>query len=348
VTSEIGSPATGSGLPPADRVDLLFAGEVFCDVVLAGVEAPEVGAEVFASGFAISPGGVANRAVAAARAGASTRLLSWLGEDPLGREMRTMLGAEPGLDISWVRSLPDRQTPVSVSLTSQHNRSFITYYEDLGPLKLPVDPGPIGAVHVGVADELPAWVARLRAAGTTVVGGVGWDSTGAWCPSVMNRLGQVDVFVPNDVEAMRYTRTDSALAAAEQLAERVPLAVVTRGGDGVVAVDSSTGTVVDLPSVPVDVVDPTGAGDVFVATFMAARVHYDWDLATQLRFAGLNASLSVTGLGGAVSAPRRADLCAYVARHRPLGDWSFLDAGPAGDASTDGRSVRGGLGQRSS
>jgi sugar/nucleoside kinase (ribokinase family) len=75
------------------------------------------------------------------------------------------------------------------------------------------------------------------------------------------------------------------------------------------------------------VVDPTGAGDVFVATFMAARVHQDWDLATQLRFAGLNAALSVTGLGGAASAPRRADLIDFVTTTRPIGDWSFLETG---------------------
>ena len=310
----------------AGSAELLFAGDVYCDIVFAGVDAPQVGAEVFADAFAISPGGVANRAVAAARAGACTRLLSRLGEDPLGRELRTMLDAEPGLDTSWVTSLSGWQTPVSVSLTSPDNRSFITYHEILGPLQLPEDPGSIGAVHVGLADEPPSWLAGLRAGGTLVVGGVGWDSTGEWCATVVERLDQVDVFVPNDVEAMHYTRTDSARAAAERLAERVPLAVVTRGAEGVIAVDSAAGSVVELPSVRVDVVDPTGAGDVFVATFMAARVHEDWDLTTQLRFAGLNAALSVTGLGGAVSAPRRADLIDFVTTNRPSGDWSFLDA----------------------
>ena len=313
--------------PRAGSADLLFAGDVYCDIVFAGVAVPEVGAEVFADGFAISPGGVANRAVAAARAGASTLLLSRLGGDPLGRELRTMLDGEPGLDTSWVADLPGWQTPVSVSLTSPDNRSFITYHEALGPLQLPADPGAIGAVHVGLAEEPPAWLARLRASGTMVVGGVGWDSTGEWCPSVLERLDQVDVFVPNDVEAMRYTRTDSARDAAERLAERVPLAVVTRGAEGVIAVDSAAGSVVELPSIPVDVVDPTGAGDVFVATFMAARVHQDWDLATQLRFAGLNAALSVTGLGGAASAPRRPDLIDFVTTTRPIGDWSFLETG---------------------
>ena len=308
---------------PAAAVDVLVVGSVFCDVILAGAEVPEVGGETFATGFAISPGGVATRAVAAARAGASVRLLTHLGDDPLGRHVHRLLDAEPGLDTSWVVHVPDHQSPVSVSLTNTENRSFITFLEDLGPLDLPGATGVIGAVHVGVAQPLPEWVATLRAGGTTVVGGVGWDPSGGWSPAVLDRLAEVDVFVPNDDEAMRYTRTGNALDAARALADYVSLAIVTRGSHGVVAVDAGTGSVVDVASVPVRVVDPTGAGDVFVAAYMAARVH-DWDLATQLRFAGLNASLSVTGLGGAISAPHREDLLAFVAAERPPGDWSFL------------------------
>lgn len=313
----------------ADGADLLFAGDVFCDVVFSGVAAPEVGAEVYADGFGITPGGVANRAVAAARAGARTMLLARLGDDPLGAHIHAVLDAEPDLDTSLLELVPGFQSPVTVSLTGAHadtgahDRSFITYQEPRDDLALPTDVGPIGATHVGIASPLPSWVAALRSAGTRIVGGVGWDHTGAWSADVLDRLAEVDVFVPNDVEAMRYTRTTDAVSAAKALAERVPLAVVTRGPDGAVAVDSANGLLVEVPTVRVPVLDPTGAGDVFVATFMAAADR-GWDLATQLRFAGLCASMSVTGLGGAASAPRPADLLAFVERTRPDGDWTFL------------------------
>ena len=313
-------PAPGSAPRGAE---LLFAGDVFCDVVFTGVAVPEIGAEVYADGFTITPGGVANRAVAAARAGAHTMLLARLGDDPLGTHVHAVLDAEPDLATTLLEHVPGHQSPVSVSLTGAHDRSFITYQERPGHLRVPDDLGPIGATHVGIAHELPPWVARLRARGTTIVGGVGWDETGAWSRDVLDRLAEVDVFVPNDVEAMRYTRTDDAVSAAKALAECVPLAVVTRGADGVVAVDSAAGTVVEVPTVPVDAVDPTGAGDVFVATFMAAARH-DWDLEQRLRFAALSAAISVTGLGGAASAPHPADLLAFLDRHRPDGDWSFL------------------------
>ncbi|ROS77963.1 sugar/nucleoside kinase (ribokinase family) [Curtobacterium sp. PhB130] len=304
---------------------LLFAGDVFCDLVFAGVTAPEQGAEVYADAFTVTPGGVANRAVAAARAGAPTMLLSRLGDDVLGAHVYATLTAEPLLDTSLLEVVPGHQSSVSVALTGPDDRSFITYEEHLDALSVPDDLGAVASTHVGIAHPLPGWVAELRATGTTVVGGVGWDHTGEWSGGVLDRLAEIDVFVPNDVEAMRYTRTDSALDAAKALAERVPLAVVTCGGSGVIAVDSAHGVVVTAETIPVDVVDPTGAGDVFVASFMAGG-HHGWDLATRLRFAAASAAYAVTGLGGAASAPHPDQLRAFLRRTAAPGDWSFLDA----------------------
>ncbi|MFE2446193.1 hypothetical protein ACFXDF_29805, partial [Streptomyces sp. NPDC059426] len=51
-------------------LDVLFAGEVFCDLVFGGIpHLPTPGTEVYADRFAVSPGGTANRAVATARLG---------------------------------------------------------------------------------------------------------------------------------------------------------------------------------------------------------------------------------------------------------------------------------------
>jgi sugar/nucleoside kinase (ribokinase family) len=123
---------------------------------------------------------------------------------------------------------------------------------------------------------------------------------------------------------MRYTRTDDVVAAVKQLAERAATAVVTRGGQGAIAADAATGEWVDLPAVEVDVVDPTGAGDVFVAGLMAATVQA-WDLTTRVRFAGLLASLSVRALGGAMSAPRPGDVLRFLRERRPAGDWVEIE-----------------------
>lgn len=94
------------------------------------------------------------------------------------------------------------------------------------------------------------------------------------------------IFVPNDLEAMRYTRTNSAQDAARELGRYVELAIVTRGSRGVVAFQRSTGRLVEVPTVEVQSVDPTGAGDVFVAVLMATE-RSEWPLEERLRLASL-------------------------------------------------------------
>jgi sugar/nucleoside kinase (ribokinase family) len=262
--------------------------------------------------------------VAAARTGTPTSLVSVLGDDPLGQYVRSQLEREEGLDVSLLRLAPGYQSPVSVALTGPEDRRFITYLEAHEP------PGALAecltdvfAIHVAATSASSSWVARQRAAGALVVAGVGWDPTGEWSPALLAELSSVDVFVPNHVEAMAYARASSPEAAAKILAERVPLVVVTRGRDGVIAIDSGSDVMAEVPGISVSAVDPTGAGDVFVATFMAALRH-DWGLRDCLRFANLCAAYSVTGPGGATTAPRPGDLPAFVEAHCPDGDWGFL------------------------
>ena len=200
------------------HLDLLFAGSVFCDLVFAGVPVPEPGAEVFADAFKLTPGGVANRAVAGSRLGARTALLSQLGDDPLGLHMVAVLSAEPDLDLTWLRCTPGFQSPVTVSLTGVHEREFITYQEEADPLEWPVDRPFVGATHVSMQRDLPDWVARLREQGTVVYGGVGWDSSGMWSGEVLSRL---DIFVKDMGIVGKATRAAGlaapVAAAAEQL-----------------------------------------------------------------------------------------------------------------------------------
>ena len=44
--------------------------------------------------------------------------------------------------------------------------------------------------------------------------------------------------------------------------------MVTLGAEGAYAVDSATGETAEVPALTVEALDPTGAGDVFVAGFV--------------------------------------------------------------------------------
>ncbi len=170
------------------------------------------------------------------------------------------------------------------------------------------------------------WVGRAHRAGTLVFADVGWDPTGRWDPARLDQLSQVHGFFPNAGEAMAYTRTDTPRAALRKLADRVPLAVVTCGADGALAVDGTTGEVAEVPALPVEAVDTTGAGDVFGAGLVAGTLA-QLPLAARLRLAGLVAGLSVRRIGGAAAAPTLAELAAWqhaVTDDQTRRDYAFL------------------------
>ena len=90
------------------------------------------------------------------------------------------------------------------------------------------------AVITELADD--HWWTRAAAAGALVFADVGWDGTEACDRAVLGRLTGCHSFMPNEVEAMAYTRTDTA---AEALAS---------GSDGYRSPSSPVGTRERSPS----------------------------------------------------------------------------------------------------
>lgn len=301
------------------EIDVLVAGRVFADLVFTGVHAPAPGAEVFADGFAISPGGAANRAVASARLGAHTALVTELGDDPIGCIVARSLRDEPDLDLRFAVERADYQIPISVAITDGHERSFVTY-EHSGELPPWPASTPVRVAHVGLGrGPVPPQATLLRANGTTIVGGVGWDPSGQWSETLLDHLEGVDVLIVNDHEAVQYTRAATVDAALDVLARVVGTAVVTLGPRGAVAARGSAR--LHVPAIVVDAVDPTGAGDAFAAAFMAATA-WDWELRDRLRLASICATCSVRGAGGARSAPHPADIAQLLADHHSDPGWT--------------------------
>lgn len=65
-----------------------------------------------------------------------------------------------------------------------------------------------------------------------------------------------------------------------------------------------------MPAIAVEALDPTGAGDVFVAGFVTGSLA-GWPLADRLAFAGLVAALSVQEFGGSLSAPGWSEIATW-------------------------------------
>lgn len=119
--------------------------------------------------------------------------------------------------------------------------------------------------------------------------------------------GQIDLLFANDNEVRAMMQTDDIAAAVTALAAKVPLLVCTHGADGAEA--HSGDEHARVPAEPVaQVVDTTGAGDLFAAGFLAGQAE-GRDLETSLRMGAICAAECISHIG-----PRpEADLRALVA-----------------------------------
>ena len=291
-------------------LDLFVPGVVYLDIIFTGLrELPSPGAEVWAPGMGSCPGGIANLAVAASRLGLRTGLGTALNTDAYGEFCARILSTQEGIDLSASRRISDGHSPVTVSLAYDRDRSMITHGH---PLPVNADglvgdlPSTLAASVSLTKDRLP-WVAKAKAAGTRVFADVGWDDTAEWPVEALDVLEDCHAFLPNAVEAMQYTRASTPAEALRRLSGLVPVVVVTRGADGALAVDATTGEAVDAPSVRLEALDPTGAGDVFTAGFVLGTLR-GWPLEHRLAFANLIAALSVQHFGGSLSAPGWGDI----------------------------------------
>src|SRR5204862_6744739 len=82
-------------------------------------------------------------------------------------------------------------------------------------------------------------------------------------------LGPLLLFANAD-EAIELTGQSDPVSAARVLSIRCGHAIVKRGPDG--AVWAQRGDAVSVPTMPLSVVDSTGAGDAFAAGFLAAQI----------------------------------------------------------------------------
>lgn len=296
--------------------DLFVSGTVFLDIVFTGLaEMPGHGTEVWAEGMGSCPGGIANLAIAASRLGLRTSLAAAFSSDDYGDFCWRTLAEQEGVDLSRSRRFDGWHSPVTVSMACAGDRSMVTHGH--APPEPPTEmigrPPRSGAIVVDLAatDLLggadASWADRSAADGALVFADVGWDATGTWDAHVLDQLAYCHAFLPNATEAMAYTRTESARDALYVLADMVPLAVVTNGADGALAIDSLSGEEAHVPAPRVAALDATGAGDVFGAGMVLGTLA-GWPLADRLAFAGACSALSVQQFGGSLAAPGWGDI----------------------------------------
>lgn len=292
-------------------LDVMLYGSVFLDIVFTGIPSlPQAGTEIYADGMGSSPGGVANMAVASARLGLQTALATAFGDDAYGDFLWHTLADQERIDLSASRQFTDWHTPVTISMAYNRDRAMLTHeHPSPVPISELLQAAPTTrAAIVSISSECDlAWAKKRKAEGMLLVGDTGWDPSGEWNTDALEAARVLDVFLPNSAEAMAYTRTEDPRAALMDLADYVPCAIVTCGGQGSIGLDGNTGEEEWVPALPVNAVDATGAGDNYTAAFLAGTLR-GWPLRQRMAFGNLCAGLAVQQVGGSLAAPGWGDI----------------------------------------
>ncbi len=221
-----------------------------------------------------------NVAVNLAALGINAALLSKVGEDELGAFL-IQSAQESGVDVSLLKRIPLPTSASAVLIRESGERSFISYKGACHALSEKDIPNDVlscyGLLYVGSAFDLPSLdgdgMARLFARAKKLGLVTALDTTAEPCRSDMatfaNVLKNVDLFMPSEREAVALTGECATDKAADIFHTCGPKTVVIKLGARGCLLSKDGGKTI-LPPYNAKIVDSTGAGDAFVAGFLAA------------------------------------------------------------------------------
>jgi sugar/nucleoside kinase (ribokinase family) len=283
-------------------VDVACVGAPFLDLIFRGLSAlPAPGEERLAHDLVIVPGAMANVAYALNRLGLDAVVCAPVGRDPAGRLLGELM-ADAG--VRWVGRAADA-TPVSVALPAHGDRAFVT----VSPPST-VDVEALIELHPrAVIVDLPS--VSLLPPLPMVYAVVGDPEVQRLIGNLPPSLSGLRAFVLNDREARGLARTGDLDESARSLASLGTTVVVTCGGDGAFATRPD-GHVVRTPAPAVEVLDPTGAGDLFMAAYVWADLA-GRPLEDRLALASMYASLSLAATTSRQKGVTRAEFVQALA-----------------------------------
>lgn len=259
----------------------------------------------------MTPGGKgANQAVAAAKLGAEVYFVAKLGDDIFGRQSLSNF-QKVAVHTEYVVQTKEAPSGVALITVDDAGDNVIVVApganlklspEDVKKAQSAIASSGAVAAQLEVPLETVEFAARL--------------ANDACVPFILDPapaqklsdefLQMVDILTPNETEAeiltgVEVTDEDSALAAAKDLLQRgVKAVILTMGAKGFLLATKDAAEFV--PSVKVDAVDATAAGDAFTGS-LAVGLAQGKTLRDAALFANHVAALSVTKMGAQSSMP---------------------------------------------
>ena len=289
------------------------------------IRANAIGSLVHESALTLGIGGAeGNVAIGVARLGSEATWVGRLGDDSVGRRIEREYRAE---GVRVIAAHDAASTALMLKERPTVDRTVVRYYRTssagsrIAPADLDgVDIEGADILHVtGITLALSATaratvhsaVDRARRSGVTVSFDVNhrsrlWESTAAAALEYRELAAKADIVFAGDDEASILVEGESPHELAEALSRLGPGEVVIKlGAQGCLA--RANGVELRRDAVPVTVVDTVGAGDAFVAGYLAERMR-GLPLADRLETAVRAGALACTSAGDWEGLPTRAEL----------------------------------------
>jgi 5-dehydro-2-deoxygluconokinase len=308
--------------------DVVTTGRISVDLYPEQVGVPL--AEV--QSFAKSLGGTAtNVAVAAARLGCRTALVTRVGEDPFGAYVRAEV-ARFGVDARWVGTDPQLRTPLAFCEAFPPDHFPLLFYREPKAPDMNLAAGDfdldavraarlLWATGTGLSDEPSrgALLTAMQARAAAAAGGsrpitvldldyrpMFWADPCEAGERYREALRHATVAVGNREEVeVAVGTSDPDEAAQELLALGVELAVVKRGPEGTLARTASER--VEVEPIRLEVVCGLGAGDAFGGALCHGLLS-GWDVERIVRYANAAGAVVASRLGCADDMPTAEDV----------------------------------------
>ena len=291
-------------------MDVLSLGIYVVDVLGRPIDQfPEKGKLALFDELEIHAGGCANNtAIALARLGISAGAMGKVGTDAFGD---LILQGLVDNDIDTAGMQQDSTTSTSftfVAVASDGERTFYHYIGANGELcEADLNWEIIKntkILHIAGALVMPRFdgapmanvLREAKALGINTSLDTAYDATGKWMETLEPCLPYVDMFMPSIVEAQLLTGLSDYREITQFLRDNYGIHTIgiKMGENGSYA--STPDAEYLAPAYPVNAVDATGAGDAYVAGFLAGTI-MNWDLKSTAELASATGAACVTAIG---------------------------------------------------
>jgi len=290
------------------KIDVIVIGELNIDLILNSIDSfPEMGKEKIAKKMTLTLG--SSSAIFASNLsalGARVAFIGKIGNDAFGNVVKESLIAK-NVNCDYLINSDEWNTGATIVLNYDEDRAMVTYSGAMEHLTLNdiSDEALSSAKHLHFSSyflqpKMQPDTARLfkkaKDKGLTTSLDIQWDPSEKWDFNYKEVLPYVDVFLPNEQEALLLTNENTLDNAINKLTPFAKHIVVKLGSKGSFLACNGK-NIFKKSFLNNNVVDSIGAGDSFNAGFIFRFIN-GYDVTECQRFGNLTGAINTTAAGG--------------------------------------------------